>query len=233
MKNALRRRPSASLVISILALVIAASGTAVAASKLARGDSLIAKHSLSGNRLRNHTITGKQVNLNKLGKVPTAKNADHATSAVAAITAATATNASNANALGGLPASAFLSAANRIGTNGLLDVTGTLSGNTVTLFTFGPFTVTLTCTRSGTGNTTATVNAISNQADSYLNGNLVGPANTPTDIGPDVGPSTGARINDNNVVDLESSGGSAVELLAADGINSLGTDCWANWSGIA
>jgi hypothetical protein len=39
---------------------------------LVSGDKLIKKHSVSGNRLRNHAITGKQVNLNKLGKVPSA-----------------------------------------------------------------------------------------------------------------------------------------------------------------
>src|SRR5579862_7723121 len=105
MRKALRRKPSASMIVSVAALVIAASGTAVAAAgKLASGDALIRKHSLSGNRLRNHTITGKQINLRKLGKVPSAKNADNANNATTAVTAATATNAGNANSLGGQPA---------------------------------------------------------------------------------------------------------------------------------
>jgi hypothetical protein len=46
-------RPSASMVVAVLALVIAASGTAMAAGHLVNGDKLIAQHSLSGNRLRN------------------------------------------------------------------------------------------------------------------------------------------------------------------------------------
>ncbi|HEY1716007.1 MAG TPA: hypothetical protein VGG07_24125 [Solirubrobacteraceae bacterium] len=94
-----RRRPSASLVISLVALVIAASGTAVAASHLVGGDKLIKRNSLSGNRLRNHTLTGKQIKLSKLGKVPSAKSADSAktaTQATNALTAAAATNASHA-----------------------------------------------------------------------------------------------------------------------------------------
>ncbi|HLY47569.1 MAG TPA: hypothetical protein VKR21_00080 [Solirubrobacteraceae bacterium] len=57
MKNVFRRRPSASMVVATTALVFAVSGSALAASNLVSGDSLIKKHSLSGNRLRNHTIT--------------------------------------------------------------------------------------------------------------------------------------------------------------------------------
>jgi hypothetical protein len=100
MKKILRRKPSASMVVAIAALVIAASGTAVATSSLVNGDKLIKKHSLSGNRLRNHTITGTQVNLGKLGKVPSAKNADHATSANSAVTAGSATSATSATSAG-------------------------------------------------------------------------------------------------------------------------------------
>lgn len=78
MRRFLIRRPSASMVVALLALVFATAGTAVAATKLVSGDKLIKKHSLSGNRLRNHTLTGKQINLAKLGKVPSALSADHA-----------------------------------------------------------------------------------------------------------------------------------------------------------
>jgi hypothetical protein len=97
MRNVSRRRPSASMAVAVTALVFAASGTAAAATHMFSGDNLIKKHSLSGNRLRNHTITGTQVNLNKLGKVPSAKNADHATTANSATTAMSATNATNAS----------------------------------------------------------------------------------------------------------------------------------------
>jgi hypothetical protein len=56
--------PSPSTVVATLALVVAASSTAIAAGGLSNGDKLIASHSLSGNRLHNHTITGTHVNLN-------------------------------------------------------------------------------------------------------------------------------------------------------------------------
>jgi hypothetical protein len=98
MNRALKHRPSPALVIALVALAIALSGTAVAATNaLVSGDALIKKNSLSGNRLRNHTITGTQVNLAKLGKVPTAAKADTAGTATTATSAGSATNATNAN----------------------------------------------------------------------------------------------------------------------------------------
>jgi hypothetical protein len=101
----------------MLALFLAIGGGAFAAGTLVNGDRLIKKASLSGNRLRDHSITGTQVNVSALGKVPsagtadsagrattadTANNANHATSADTAknanhaTTADTATNATNA-----------------------------------------------------------------------------------------------------------------------------------------
>jgi hypothetical protein len=89
------------MVVALLALVVAMTGTAIAAT-LVSGDSLIKKGSLSGNRLKKHTITGTQVKLSKLGKVPSATkadsatNANHATSATNATTALSATSAGSA-----------------------------------------------------------------------------------------------------------------------------------------
>ena len=106
MKRVSRHRPSPSMVVALTALVIALSGTAVAATRLVNGDKLIKQGTLSGNRLRNHTITGTQVNLNKLGKVPSATTADTATSATnaghatSADTATSATNAGHATSAG-------------------------------------------------------------------------------------------------------------------------------------
>jgi hypothetical protein len=72
------------------------SGTAIAASRLVNGDKLIARRSLSGNRLRNHTLTGQQIKLSKLGPVPSALHAITATDAANAADATTAMNATNA-----------------------------------------------------------------------------------------------------------------------------------------
>lgn len=90
MRRVVKRRPSASMVVALLALVLATTGTAVAATKLVSGDKLIKKHSLSGNRLRKHTLTGQQINLGKLGIVPNAAHASSASTATSASTASTA-----------------------------------------------------------------------------------------------------------------------------------------------
>jgi hypothetical protein len=84
--------------VAVVALVVAMGGTAMAGSQLVGGDALIKRDSLSGNRLRAHTITGKQVDLSRLGKVRTASRADLATGAL---------GASTADALGGVPAGFF------------------------------------------------------------------------------------------------------------------------------
>jgi hypothetical protein len=90
------RRPSPALVISIIALFLAASGSAVAASKLVSGNSVIKVNSLSGNRLKSGSVTGKQIAVSTLGKVPSAAKADTATSATTATSAMTATSATTA-----------------------------------------------------------------------------------------------------------------------------------------
>ncbi len=73
-----RRRPSAALVVAIIALVVALTGTALAgpvatmAKKLIDGSS-IKKHSIPANRLANHSITAQQVNAAKLGFLASSK----------------------------------------------------------------------------------------------------------------------------------------------------------------
>ena len=56
------RRPSPAMFVAILALAAAMSGTAAAVvATVQNGDTLIAKNSLSGNRLRTNTVTSTQV----------------------------------------------------------------------------------------------------------------------------------------------------------------------------
>jgi hypothetical protein len=225
--------------VAVTALVLAASGTAVAMSHLVNGDKLIKKGSLSGNRLRNHTITGTQVNLNTLGTVPNANNANHATNADSAKNATSAANAYiagiassaiNANNLGGQPPSKYLTTGNQIGTNGVVKAAGTSGGNKVTLFTFGPFTITMTCTKTGSG-TSLVVDASSTEPNSVLDDNLVPTANMSTNVGPNAGPATSFNENDNVNDDFEAPSGAQGIVTGAVGVNSLGTDCWANFIG--
>jgi hypothetical protein len=73
-----RLRRSPSMAVALIALVISMGGTAIAAGHLISGDKLIKRGTLSGNRLRSHTLTGAQINLNRLGQVPSAAVADTA-----------------------------------------------------------------------------------------------------------------------------------------------------------
>ncbi len=167
MRQLARRRPSAAMVVAIVALVVAASGTAVAATKLVSGDSLIKKDSLSGDRLRNATVTGKQIRLSSLGLVPDAKLAN------------------NAKMLGGHPASAFaLSGSSDTVRSGLVTASG---GQTVPLGSFGPFTVSLQCNDDGSGTFDAAIMVTSSSSNSEVFGSAL-TAGTPQqidDAGPD------------------------------------------------
>jgi hypothetical protein len=117
----LRTRLTYANVVATLALFIALGGTSVAASNLISG-SKIKKHSIPGNRLKKHALTATQVDVAKLGTVPsaaTAAAAAHATTAdtathaattdnaTHAATADTATHAGDADTVGGKAASAF------------------------------------------------------------------------------------------------------------------------------
>ena len=129
------RPPSPAMMVALLALVVALGGTAFAAVTMVKGDKLIKKGSLSGNRLRKHTITGTQVNLSKLGKVPTASKADSATSATNAGHATSATNATNSGELGGVPASRYVQQSSLSGgsfTNASGVVNGSLASSCAT-----------------------------------------------------------------------------------------------------
>lgn len=80
--------------------MLAGSGTAIAASHLLSGDQLIKVDSLSGNRIRFHSLTGTEINLSRLGTVPAATTASRASTAGVATTAATATTADYATNAG-------------------------------------------------------------------------------------------------------------------------------------
>ena len=62
----------------------------------------VRKNAINGPRVKNNSLTGADINLNKLGTVPSASAADRATNAV------NSANAGNADLLDGLDSSAFL-----------------------------------------------------------------------------------------------------------------------------
>jgi hypothetical protein len=63
------------MVVAVIALIAALAGTAYAAQKI-NGD-LIEKQTIGAGKLKKKTLTGFQINTNKLGAVPFAKVATH------------------------------------------------------------------------------------------------------------------------------------------------------------
>ncbi len=160
------------MVIGVIALVVATSGTAFAAGELVNGDSLIKKNSLSGDRLKTGSITGKQIKLSSLGPVPSARNAQD---------------------LDGHPASYFTGGSHGSGgsggssggsRSGLVTASG---GQTATLGSFGPFTVTLKCNDDGGGTFDAEIDVTSTAANSEAFGTQLtqGQSQQIDDAGPD------------------------------------------------
>jgi hypothetical protein len=86
MKGLLKRRPSPSMIVAILALIVALCGTAIAGGVLTK-------------KKVNKVITNRAPGLS----VASAKKADSATSAINATNATTADKAKNADAVGGTP----------------------------------------------------------------------------------------------------------------------------------
>src|SRR6187200_3668575 len=70
-----KRRPSAAMVVAVIALIVALAGTAYAAQSINGGS--IKKQTIGGGKLKKKTLTGFQINTNKLGTVPFAKVSTH------------------------------------------------------------------------------------------------------------------------------------------------------------
>ncbi len=70
-----RRRPSPAMVVALTALVVALGGTAYAAQSIDGG--AIKKQTIGAGKLKHKTLTGYQINTNKLGVVPLARRAKH------------------------------------------------------------------------------------------------------------------------------------------------------------
>jgi hypothetical protein len=69
-------RPSGAMVVAIIALVVALAGTAYAAQTINGG--AIQKQTIGAGKLKHKTLTGYQININKLGVVPAAQRAERA-----------------------------------------------------------------------------------------------------------------------------------------------------------
>lgn len=104
MNSLLARHPSPAMVVALIALACALTGTAWAAlgknsvgSKQLKNGAVTAakikKEAVTAKKIKKHSLTGQSIDVSKLGTVPSATNAinaDNATNAVKATTAGTA-----------------------------------------------------------------------------------------------------------------------------------------------
>lgn len=129
MKGLLARFPSPAMVVALVALVCALTGTAWAAlgknsvgtKQLKNGavtSGKIKKEAVTANKIKKHSLTGNDINLAQLGTVPSATTATTATSATNAVNATNAQNADNAKAAGTASALTPLEAVHFVGTPG-------------------------------------------------------------------------------------------------------------------
>jgi len=75
MRTLKKGRPSPAMVVAVIALITALGGSAYAAQRINGG--AIVKQSIGADKLKKKTLTGFQINTNKLGVVPAAKRATH------------------------------------------------------------------------------------------------------------------------------------------------------------
>ena len=71
-------RPSPALIVAIIALIVSMGGTGYAAFTLPRnsvGTKQLRKGAVTAAKVKRHSLTGAQINLKKLGTVPTARDA--------------------------------------------------------------------------------------------------------------------------------------------------------------
>jgi hypothetical protein len=85
--------PSSSMVVALIALVIAMGGSAYAAVRATINGSELQNRSVAGIKLERQTVTGAEINKSELGQVPSAVHASLA---------------ANADALGGVPAAGLV-----------------------------------------------------------------------------------------------------------------------------
>lgn len=228
MKKFLQGVRSPAFVVSVVALMVALGGTSIASVPIA----FIAK-TIGLNKTQKKQVTSiadsqiskkaGKLKVSYAGTAGTAGSATVATSATNAVNATTATSATvagtavNSEELGGSAASAF-EPSNIFFRSGLITAT---SGNTASLLTFGPFTLTLKCVAGTAGAVDGEIDATSTQANSDGYGTVMTTAGTSYTM-VSVGSSTTADENDDNAADFLTPSGPQYLADLTVGENELG-----------
>ena len=187
MKQIRKRLTYANVMSSIAMFLLLGGATAFASNQLGKNSvgskqlkknavtaAKIKKNAVSGAKVKNQSLTGADIDLAKLGTVPsathaasadTATNAAHATSADTASTATNATSAGHATTADTATNAVNATNFSRYSTSGLVKAS---TGPTVTLGKSGPFTITGHCEDEGAGEFNAWVSLETSQAHSFM-----------------------------------------------------------------
>jgi hypothetical protein len=111
-----------------------------------------------------------------------------------------------------------------VSTNGVVKLS---VGQSKTIWSYGPFTITGTCTDNGGGDFSITLSAASTEANSALYG-TEGTSNPSVDSAS--GTSFASDFNTN--IDFAAPSGAALDVVVHIGVHSLGADCWVAGFGI-
>lgn len=224
MKMLVSRRPSPSLVISLLALFVALGGSAYAASKVGSKDikanaitaGKIKKNAVTTAKIKNDAVTGTKVRESTLGEVPTATRASFALSADRADVAEEAASFS------------------RYFTSGVVRAS---VGQTVTLASVGPFAIVGECTDEGGIARRARISISTAQPGSFLfslNANYQGANFNPglsAELGNDIAddePEWQGRNAESMWTAASPDGSILLQGFANNGVHVFGAECAFN-----
>jgi hypothetical protein len=222
MRRILNQRPSPSMVVAFIALLVALGGTGYAATQLP-------KNSVGSKQLKNNAVTAKKI---KKGAVNSKKVKNG--SLLRADFKAGQVPAGPQGLPGpkgdqGLPGpKGDQGPAGTV--PGFVSTNGTVKlsvGESKTIWSYGPFTITGTCTDLGGGNFDLTLSAASTEANSALYG-IEGTTNPDVDA---IASTSFAEDNNTNF-DFAAPSGAALDLVVHFGVHGLGADCWVSGFGI-
>jgi len=170
MSKAWAKRPSPAMIVALIALFAALGGSAYAAKKIGSKEikanaittGKIKKNAITTSKIKKEAVTGAKIKESSLGAVPNATNAENAVNA---------TNAANWNR--------YL----------ILGLKKANLGQTITLYSNGPFNFFGRCTDAGGGEPEAETFVTTNQSNSWMSSSEDNYYNA------DFNPGTEAQIN--------------------------------------
>jgi hypothetical protein len=207
--------PSPAMAVALVALFVALGGGAYAALQLPKGSvgtSQLKKNAVVSSKVKNGSLLKRDFKAGQLQRGPKGDQGPAGPRGERGL-AGPRGEQGPAGTVPGL-----------VTTGGAIKLSG---GESRTIWAYGPFTVTGTCTDNGAGNFSMALSLASTEANSALHG-------TEGTSVPNVVSVTGASYTEGNNqnLDLAAPSGAALDLAVHWGVLGLGADCWVSGFGI-